>query len=123
VDASFLLRKGNKIFIGGRGWEGLGRKKEEKGGKKERVRYKGRWDWYTEGQKFEQKCVAIADGKLGVTTSKSQMPGKQEAPRTKQGWDQLKYPTNGRENLKIPYPEVRQWPRLEEGATHSSPNS
>jgi hypothetical protein len=44
VDASFLLRKGNKIFIGGRGWEGLGRKKEEKGGKKERVRYKGRWD-------------------------------------------------------------------------------
>ena len=27
VDASVLLRRGNKIFTGGRGWEGLGRKR------------------------------------------------------------------------------------------------
>jgi hypothetical protein len=28
-----------------------------------------------------------ASGELGIATSKSQMPGKQEAPRTQQGWD------------------------------------
>jgi hypothetical protein len=27
VDASVLLRRGNKIVMGDRGWEGLGRKK------------------------------------------------------------------------------------------------
>ena len=34
VDASVLLRRGNKIIKGSRGWEGLGRKRrqgEEKG--------------------------------------------------------------------------------------------
>jgi hypothetical protein len=29
VDASVLLRRGNKIITGSRGWEGLGRKREE----------------------------------------------------------------------------------------------
>ena len=38
-----------------------------------------------EGQKIEQRCVAMEDGELGVATNKSQIPGKQEAPRTKQG--------------------------------------
>ena len=33
-------------------------------------------------QEFEQRCVAMGDKELGVATSKSQMPGKQEAPRT-----------------------------------------
>lgn len=37
-------------------------------------------DIYTEGQEFEQRCVAMGDG---VATSKSQMSGKQEAPMTK----------------------------------------
>ena len=33
VDASVLLRRGNKIIMGGRGWEGHKRKREEGGGK------------------------------------------------------------------------------------------
>ena len=40
---------------------------------------------YTEDQEIEQRCVAMGDGELGVATRKSQMPGKQEAPRTQQG--------------------------------------
>jgi hypothetical protein len=40
----------------------------------------------TEGQEFEQRCVAVGDGELGVATRKTQMPGKQEVPRTQQGW-------------------------------------
>ena len=35
VDASVLLRRGNKIIIGGRGWEGLRRKREGGEEKKE----------------------------------------------------------------------------------------
>ena len=33
VDASVLLRKGNKIIKGNRGWEGLGRRKKGRGEK------------------------------------------------------------------------------------------
>jgi hypothetical protein len=33
-----------------------------------------------EGQKIEQSYVAIGDVELEVTTGKSQMPGKREAP-------------------------------------------
>jgi hypothetical protein len=33
VDASVLLRRGNKIVKGSRGWEGLGRKRTGGGGK------------------------------------------------------------------------------------------
>jgi hypothetical protein len=33
VNASVFLRRGNKILTGGRGWEELGRKRGEKGGK------------------------------------------------------------------------------------------
>jgi hypothetical protein len=35
-----------------------------------------------EGQEIEQRCVAMGHGELGVATRKSQMGGKQEAPRT-----------------------------------------
>jgi hypothetical protein len=31
---------------------------------------------------FQQRYVAMGDGELGVATRKSQMPGKQEPPRT-----------------------------------------
>jgi hypothetical protein len=31
MDALVLLRRGNKILTGGRGWEGLGRKRREVG--------------------------------------------------------------------------------------------
>jgi hypothetical protein len=34
------------------------------------------------GQEIEQRCIAMGDGELGVATRKSQMPGKQEPPRT-----------------------------------------
>ena len=83
VDASVLLRRGNKIITGARGWEGLGRKRggrEEKSG--DRIRCGRRRGRCTEGQEIEQTCIAMEDGELGVATRKSQMPGKQEAPRT-----------------------------------------
>jgi hypothetical protein len=39
---------------------------------------------YTEGQEIEQRCVAVEVREQGVVTSKFQMPGKQEDPRTQQ---------------------------------------
>ena len=50
-----------------------------------RISYGRRWRRCTEGQEIEQRCVAMGDGELGVATRKSQMPGKQEPPRTPQG--------------------------------------
>jgi len=41
----------------------------------------------TEGQKIEQRYVAMGDGELGVATMKFQWPGKQEATRTQ--WDNI----------------------------------
>ena len=35
---------------------------------------------YKEGQKFEQGCVAMADGVLAVATNKSQMPQNKRLP-------------------------------------------
>jgi hypothetical protein len=32
-----------------------------------------------------KSCVAIGDGEMGVATSKSQIPEKQEVTKTKQG--------------------------------------
>ena len=85
VDASVLLRRGNKIIKGSRGWEELGRKRRRRGEKGVRIRYGRRWRRCTEGQEIEQRCVAMGDGELGVATRKSQMPGKQEPPRTPWG--------------------------------------
>jgi hypothetical protein len=39
----------------------------------------------TEGQKIEEKCVAVGVRELGVATKKSQTPGKQEPPQTSLG--------------------------------------
>ena len=39
MDTSVLLRRGNKIIKGSKGWEGLGRKRREEGGKRERIRH------------------------------------------------------------------------------------
>ena len=63
----------------------MGGRKEgkEKGGG---LKYRRRWGKSTEGQEFERSCVAVGDGELGIATRKSQMPRKQEAPRTQQGW-------------------------------------
>jgi hypothetical protein len=47
-----------------------------------RIRCGRRWGKCTEGQEIDQRCVAMGDGELGVSNRKSQMPGKQDAPRT-----------------------------------------
>ena len=63
----------------------MGGREEEEGKKRGRIRYGRRWRRCTEGQEIEQRCVAMGDGELGVATRKSQMPGKQEPPRTPWG--------------------------------------
>jgi hypothetical protein len=63
VDASVFLTRGNKILRGGRGWEGLGRKRGGKRKKAFRIRCGRRLRTYTEGQKIEQMCVAMVMGK------------------------------------------------------------
>ena len=60
----------------------LGGRKEVEGEEVGRIRYGRRWERCTEGQEIEQRYVAMGDGELGLATRKSQMPGKQEAPRT-----------------------------------------
>ena len=49
VDASVLLRRGNKIIKGSRGWEGLWRKRRGVGKMRARIRYGKRC---TEGQEI-----------------------------------------------------------------------
>ena len=44
-----------------------------------------RWRRCTEGQGIEQRSVAMGDAEVEVATRKSQMPGKQEPPRTPWG--------------------------------------
>jgi hypothetical protein len=85
VNASVLLRRGNKIITGGRGSKGPGRERGREGKKGSRIRYGRRQGRNTEGQEIEWRCVAVGDGELPVTTRKSQMPGKQEVPRTQRG--------------------------------------
>ena len=71
VDASVLLRRGNKIIMGYRGWEKLGEKRKgeqkKRGG---RIRYGRRWARCTEVQGNKQRCVAMGDGELGVANRK-----------------------------------------------------
>jgi hypothetical protein len=76
VDASVLLRRGNKIMEGSRGWEGLGRKRRGGRGKEGKNQV---WE-EMEGQEVEQRCVAVWNGDLGVATRKSQMLEEQELP-------------------------------------------
>jgi hypothetical protein len=66
-----VLRRGNKMLTGRRGWEGLGRNKR-RGVRGEGSGMGGDRD------EFEQRGVAMGNGELGVATSKSQMPGKQD---------------------------------------------
>ena len=50
---------------------------------REKARQDQVWEEKKEkGQENEQRCVAVEDGELGEVTKKSQIPGKQEAPRT-----------------------------------------
>jgi hypothetical protein len=62
VDASVLLRRGNKMIMGGRGREGPGRERGGGGKKEGRMRCGRRWRICTEGQEIGQRCVAVEDG-------------------------------------------------------------
>jgi hypothetical protein len=62
-------------------WKGK-RKGREKGETRLRVGGDGR---SIKGQEIEWRCGAMGDEEMGVATRKSQMPGKQEAPRTQMG--------------------------------------
>ena len=75
----------NKIITGGRGTKEPGREREEEGKNGDRIRCGRRQGRSTEGQEIEQMCVAVRDGELGKAIRKSQMPGKQEAPRIQWG--------------------------------------
>ena len=69
-----------KIIRGGRGRIGFWGNRGGGGEKAGKIRC-GRC---AEGQEVEQRCVAMGDGELEVATSKSQVLGKQEFPRTQQ---------------------------------------
>jgi hypothetical protein len=69
----------------GREWEGLRRKKGvgvEKGGRNRYGRRQGRGK---DGQEIKQRYIAMGERELEVATRKSQMPGKQDAPRAHRG--------------------------------------
>jgi hypothetical protein len=58
---------------------------EEKSGRGKREEESGIGaDGGDEGQEIEQNCLVMGDGEPGIATRKSQMPGKQEPPRTPQ---------------------------------------
>ena len=72
VVALILLRRGNKIIMS-RTWE-----REERGGKKEgRIRYGN-----SRGSGKSIEIYSSVWWGMGRNIRKSQMPGKQEAPRT-----------------------------------------
>jgi hypothetical protein len=72
------------MLTGGRGWEGLWRKRGGGGENVAGSSMEGEGLIYR-GQEFEQRYVAMLDGELGVVTTKSQMPENQESPRTQWG--------------------------------------
>ena len=88
VDASVLLRRGNKIITGGSG-EGRILEGERRGrGKEGRIL----WKETVEIQRVRKlnrgvysTTLNIGDGDPGVATRKSQMSGKQEVSKTQQG--------------------------------------
>ena len=59
----------------------MGGREEGEGEKRGRIRCGRRWRRCTEGQEIEQKCVAMGDRELDVSTKKSQLPLIQESPR------------------------------------------
>ena len=72
VNASVLLRKGNKIITGGRGMKGSGRERGERGRSESRIRYRKRWERNSDGQEIEQKHVAVGNGEVGLETARLQ---------------------------------------------------
>jgi hypothetical protein len=80
------------------GWEELGRKKRiggrGKGGN--RIKYERRGGWYTEGQKIEQRCVAMRDGKLGVATIKGSFRCQESKRLPGPNWGEISWNTQQR---------------------------
>jgi hypothetical protein len=66
-----VLERGTKYSWKIEGGKDLGGRQEGEGEKGGRIRCERRWGWYTEGQEFEQRCVAMGNGELGVPSSKS----------------------------------------------------
>jgi hypothetical protein len=70
LDASVLLRRGNNIIKGSRGWEGHRKKRGRRGEMMGRIRYGRRGRRCTDGQEIEQRCIAVGNGELGVASRK-----------------------------------------------------
>jgi len=83
VGASVLLKRGNQIVKGGRGWEGHGRR--GKGERKRGSDMGGDRDDIQRARNLNKCAHQWGNGELVVSTRKFQMPGKQEEPRTSQG--------------------------------------
>jgi hypothetical protein len=67
-----------------RDWKGR-EEGEGEGGDDDKIRYGRRQGLYTESREFEQRCITMGYGEMGIATNKSQMPGKQEVTRTQVG--------------------------------------
>jgi hypothetical protein len=83
VDASILLRRGNKIIMGGKWREGPKWEREEEKWEQDQV-----WQETVEKSRGSGKLreyVTVWGSELRVATRKSQVPRKQEVPRTHQG--------------------------------------
>jgi hypothetical protein len=68
-----------KIIMEGRGREELGREKAERWKKGSKIKCGISEGECTEGQEFEQRCAALEDGELRVSTKKFWKPGNQVA--------------------------------------------
>ena len=77
---------GTKLSWKTEGGRDLTLEEEKRGREKrgDRTRCRRRQGSCTECEEIEQRCVAMGDGELWVATRKSQMPRKQETPRTQQ---------------------------------------
>jgi hypothetical protein len=59
VDASVLLRRGNKIIIGSRGWKEFGRKRRGEGEREGKNQIWEEMEEMYRGMEIEQRCVAM----------------------------------------------------------------
>jgi hypothetical protein len=70
-----------------------------RGGKDGRIQYGRRWRGCTEGQKIEQRCVAmrgVGGRELGEATRESQMPEKKDPHRILPGMTLTEKPHKGK---------------------------
>ena len=79
---NFAEHSALRVFHLFRTLEQTGRKRQERWERGSGSGIGGDPGWHTKVQEIEQRCVAMRDEELGVVIRKSQMLGKQEAPRT-----------------------------------------